>query len=136
MKKFVLFTLSLVLSATMAQAACEVAVMVNDPSAQEEFTGALVSKLQKVLKKIDKTNVASEVQNVYTTKAQYLYFLNPTFNGFAVGLGIVGTPVVVYGNAYNALHFRSEAHVITTLAADFEKSVLPLLTRCPVQEKK
>lgn len=135
MKKFILFSLSLVLSATVAQAACEVAVLMADPSVKIETATTLTQRLEKVLQKADLKNKAYQVYNPYLFQGHYLYSVTPVFNGFTVAVNVVGTPVVLWGDIYNAGHFRSTTQVVSTLASDFEQQVLPLLSRCNSRRK-
>lgn len=130
MKKFMFFTLSLILSASVAQAACEVAVLIADPTTKAETGAALSARLESVLQKVDVKNKAYQVYNPYLYQGNYLYTVTPVFNGFSVAVSVVGTPMVVWGDVYNAGHFRSQTQVVATLAGDFQKAVLPLLSRC------
>lgn len=136
MKKFILFSLSLVLSATVAQAACEVAVLIASPTTKAETGASISARLEKVLQKVDVKNKAYQVYNPYLFQGHYLYTLTPVFNGFSVAVNVVGTPLVLWGDLYNAGHFRTENQVVSTLAADFQEQVLPLLSRCQPSRHK
>lgn len=110
---------------------CNLAVLLHGNSPKYEMGNKLATKLDGILKTVDKRNRAYQIYSpLATSKADYLYVITPDSRNTAVRVGQLAPNRDLYSNTYSNRSFFSADQILSTLAGDFKSQVLPQLKWC------